>query len=226
MREMLASSLTSSRFTHHVSRKDMLDLRDKQILVVGLGGRGQAACELLRRNGANVVAVDAADTEELRGAAGRLRSDGVQVELGVSSAPKRDFTLAVVSPSVPSHAPVVQTLAQRNVPVISELELGFQQSQCLNIAIAGTNGKGTTSEMIERMLANNHRKIILSGHRARPVCAVVDQTKELDFLVLLVNSFQLENTQYFRPAVAALLNLAPDHFDRYASKADYARANA
>jgi UDP-N-acetylmuramoylalanine--D-glutamate ligase len=204
----------------------MFDLKDKQILVVGLGGRGQAACELLRRNGASVVAVDTADTEELRGAAGRLRSDGVQVELGVSTAPKRDFTLAVVSPSVPSQAPLVQTLAQRNVPVIGELELGYQQSKCLNIAIAGTNGKGTTSEMIERMLANNHRKIILSGHRARPVCAVVDQTKELDFLVLLVNSFQLENTHYFRPAVATLLNLAPDHFDRYASKADYARANA
>jgi UDP-N-acetylmuramoylalanine--D-glutamate ligase len=110
--------------------------------------------------------------------------------------------------------------------MIGELELGFQQSRCLNIAVAGTNGKGTTAELIERILVDNHRKIVLSGHRARPVCSVADQTRELDFLVLQVNSFQLETTEFFRPAVAVLTNLAPDHLDRHASAADYVRANA
>src|ERR1041385_7182449 len=192
----------------------MLDLKDKQIRVMGLGGRGRAACGLLRRSGANVVAVDSANTDELRRAARELESEGVEVELGASTLPKKDFNLAIVSPDVSARAPLFQAANERNIPVIGELELGFQQSQCLGIAITGTNGKGTTAELIERTLVNNHRKVVLSGHAARPVCEVADQTRELDFLILQVNAFQLETTAGFRPSVAVLLNLASDHLDR------------
>jgi UDP-N-acetylmuramoylalanine--D-glutamate ligase len=204
----------------------MFDLKNKQILVIGLGGRGRAACGLLRRSGANVVVVDSANTPELREAAGQLRSEGVQIELGVSTLPKREFNFAVVSPAVAARAPLFQKASELHIPVIGELELGFQQSQCLSIAIAGTNGKGTTAELVERMLVNHHRKVVLTGHGARPICSVADQTRELDFLVLQVNAFQLETTQLFRPAVAVLLNLAPDFLDRYASKKEYVLANA
>jgi UDP-N-acetylmuramoylalanine--D-glutamate ligase len=203
-----------------------MELKEKQVLVVGLGQRGQAACDLLRRAGSAVTAIDSANTGELREAASRLRSNGVDVELGVSAPPDREFSLAVISPSVSTQAALLDPLRRRDVPIIGELELGYQKIQCLSIAVAGTNGKGTTAELVERLLANNHRKIVLSGHGARPVCAVADQTRELDFLVLQVNALQLETTQFFRPAVAALMNLAPDHFDRYASKADFIRANS
>jgi UDP-N-acetylmuramoylalanine--D-glutamate ligase len=181
---------------------------------------------LLQRSGASVVVVDSANTPELREAAGRLRSDGIQIELGASTLPKQEFNLAVVSPAVTARAPLFQKASERHIPVIGELELGFQQSQCLSIAIAGTNGKGTTAELVERMLLNNHRKVVLTGHGARPICAVADQTKELDYLILQVNAFQLETTDLFRPAVAVLLNLAPDFLDRYASRQEYVLANA
>lgn len=204
----------------------MSELMNKEVLVVGLSGRGRAACELLRRSGARVVAVDSADTESLREEANRLEPLGVEVQLGVSAPPKREFNLAVLSPTVPTDTELVRTLAARNVPVISELELGYRQSRCLNITVAGTNGKGTTAEMIERMLGNNHRKTVRAGHGAMPICSVAEQTKELDFLILQVNPFQLELTQFFRPAVAVLLNLYPDHLDRYANMAQYVRANA
>jgi UDP-N-acetylmuramoylalanine--D-glutamate ligase len=204
----------------------MSELMNKDVLVVGLGGRGRAACELLRRSGARVVAVDPEDTESLREEAHRLEPLGVEVQLGVSAPPKRDFNLAVLSPTIPIDADLVRTLAGQNVPIIGELELGYRQSRCLNIAVAGTNGKGTTAEMIEQMLLNNHRKTIRAGHGATPVCSVVEQTKELDFLILQVNSFQLELTQFFRPAVAVLLNLHSDHLDRYASMTQYIRANS
>ncbi|MDB6018910.1 MAG: UDP-N-acetylmuramoylalanine--D-glutamate ligase [Pedosphaera sp.] len=204
----------------------MYELENKQVLVIGLGARGRAACELLRGSGANVMAVDEADTEELRAEAGRLRPLGVEVELGATVAPNRQFSLAVVSPAVPGNTAMVLEMRQRKVPLIGEFELGFQQAKCLSIAVAGTNGKGTTAELIEHLLAHNHRKIELCGHGSRPVCSVALETKELDFLVLQVNSFQLETTQFFRPAVAVLMNLAPDHLDRYASHADYVRANA
>jgi UDP-N-acetylmuramoylalanine--D-glutamate ligase len=204
----------------------MLDLANKEILVIGLGGRGRAACELLRRRGAQVVAVDGADTPELREGAAQLRALGVEVVLGVSEPPHRDFSLAVISPAVPSTTELGSWPERSRVPMIGELELGFQQIQCLTVAIAGTNGKGTTAELVERVLTHNHRKTVLCGHRARPVCSVADQTKDLDFVILQVNSFQLEKTEYFRPAVAVLMNVAADHLDRYHDSADYVRANA
>ena len=204
----------------------MLALENQQVLVIGLGRRGRAACELLRTADANVVVVDEADTAELRAEAARLRPLGVEVNLGASTAPDRQFSLGVVSPAVPLDSAVVRELVGRNVPVIGEFELGFQKSSCLAIGIAGTNGKGTTGELIEGLLTHNHRRTVLCGHGARPLCSVAAETKLLDFLILQVNSFQLEATRFFRPAVAVLMNLAPDHADRYASHADYVRANA
>ena len=204
----------------------MYDLKNKQVLVIGLGTRGRAACELLQRSGANVTVVDCANNEDLRDEAGKLRSLGVEVKLSATTLSDRQFNLAVASPAVPSNSPLMRQAVQRNVPIIGELELGYRLSHCLNLAIAGTNGKSTTAEMVEQILLHHHRKTVLTGHRSRPLCAVVEQSKELDFLILQVNSFQLERTQFFRPAVAVLLNLAADHLDRYAGVADYARANA
>jgi len=204
----------------------MLDLTNKEVLVIGLGGRGLAACELLRRNGARVTGVDSADNSTLRDDAEKLRPLGVEVELGISALPKRDFRLAVVSPALQTNLQLVRAVEQSRVPMISELELGYQQARCLSIAIAGTNGKGTTAELVERVLTNNHRKTVLSGDRGRPVCSIVEQTRELDYLILQVNSFQLELTEFFRPAVAVLMNLAPDHLDRYGKSEEYVRATA
>lgn len=209
-----------------LTEEQMLDLTNKEVLVIGLGGRGRAACELLRRNGALVTGVDSSDNLALRSDAEKLRPLGVEVELGVSAIPKREFRLAVISPAVPTNQQLVRAVAQSKVPIIGELELGYQQARCLSIAIAGTNGKGTTAELVERVLTNNHRKTVLSGHRGRPVCSIIEQTRELDYLILQVNSFQLELTEFFRPAVAVLMNLAPDHLDRYATADDYARATA
>ncbi len=204
----------------------MDSLENKQVLVIGLGGRGRAACELLRDCGASVLAVDQADTSDLRRVAECLRPRGVEVELGVTAAPNRQFSLAVLSPAVPADAALVEQVRARQVPVIGELELGCQQSQCLGIAVAGTNGKSTTAELIGHLLAGNHRRIALCGHRSRPVCAVAPHTRDLDFLVLEANSFQLEATEQFRPAVAVLLNLAPAHPHRYPDHAGYVRAHA
>lgn len=204
----------------------MYELQNKQVLVIGLGGRGRAACRLLQQSGANVMAMDQADNEDLRAEAGRLRPLGIEVELGATKSPDRQFSLAVVSPAVRDSTPILREMLKRQVPVIGEFELGYQQSHCLNIAIAGTNGKGTTGELIERVLTHNHRKTALCGHGARPVCAVAPETKDLDYLIFQVNSFQLETTEFFRPAIAVLLNLTPDHMDRYRTHADYVRATA
>src|ERR1051326_1247592 len=213
---------------HHPKPADTetLDLQDKHVLVIGLGGRGQAACRLLRRNGARVLAVDSENNQDLQDRAAELHPLGVEVSLGTSALPKRDFSFAVVSPAGPSNAQLVAAVVQRQLPVIGELEFGVQQSKCLSIAISGTNGKGTTAELVERVLTTNHRKTVLSGDRAHPVCAVIEQTRHLDYLILQVDSVQLETTQFFRPSVAVLTNLSPAHQDRYSKHEDYVRATA
>src|SRR5215472_16551655 len=103
----------------------MFNLENKDVLVIGLGGRGQAACELLRKQGANVAGVDMADTAALREGARRLESLGIDVALGVKTPPEREFNLAVLSPTIPDDAELIQAVLRTDLPVIGELELGF-----------------------------------------------------------------------------------------------------
>src|SRR5260221_5454257 len=114
----------------------MFELNEKRVLVIGLGGRGRAACELLCRHGASVVAIDAGDSPDLRQTAGSLRALGVEAVLDAKEIPGPAFSLVVLSPAVPLDTPLVQAALQSGVPVISELELGFHQAKCFSIAIA------------------------------------------------------------------------------------------
>ncbi len=202
----------------------MTSLEHKTVLVLGLGKSGLAAAELLRQRGARVLALDSADSPALQRDAAQLKAQGVVVELGAEEAPNVNFDLAVVSPGVPWSNPILQELNQRKVPILGEFELGYQHSLCLNVAITGTNGKTTTTELVERLLTAHHIKTLAAGNIGLPVCSVAERTKDLDFLTLEVSSFQLETIQYFRPAVGVLLNITPDHLDRYDRMADYALA--
>ena len=201
-------------------------MESKRVLVIGLGSSGSAAAALLRRRGARVVAVDSADTEALRWSAARLRPQGTEVLLGAKQFPAGQFDFVVTSPGIPPTNPILAEAVRRGLPVIGELEFGFQESLCLNIAITGTNGKTTTTELVERLLKQNQIKTMAAGNIGLAVCDIVDQTADLDFLTLEVSSFQLETIQFFRPVIAVVLNLTPDHLDRYAGMEDYIRAKA
>jgi UDP-N-acetylmuramoylalanine--D-glutamate ligase len=184
----------------------MLDFANKQILVAGLAPWRAAVCELLRGDGADVVAIDSAE--------------------GDSHPPEGDFVMAVIDSKIPMSATIVQELQKRSIPVAGELELCFLRSRCLSVAIGGTNGKSTTAEMIERMLNHNHRKTLSCGPGNWPINSVGDQTKELDLILLQAPANQLERTQSLRPSVAVLLNLSHADADRYPEYQDYIRANA
>jgi UDP-N-acetylmuramoylalanine--D-glutamate ligase len=204
----------------------MFRLQDKDVLVIGLALSGAAAARLLVGRGARVSAMDNSDTPELRREAEELRDLGVRVELDLRLPPGGQFDFAVVSPGVALDSPLVKQLRQREIPVIGELELGWQQAVCLNVSVTGTNGKTTTTEMVEHMLAHCHKRTIAAGNIGKPLCSLADETKQLDYLTLEVSSFQLETIRFFRPAVAVLLNISPDHLDRHHSMAEYARAKA
>ncbi|MSU61164.1 MAG: UDP-N-acetylmuramoyl-L-alanine--D-glutamate ligase [Pedosphaera sp.] len=204
----------------------MYALANKHVLVIGLGASGTAAARLLRQKEAAVTAVDGADTPALQREAFELRKLGVHVLLGAVKVPDRAFDLAVLSPGVPVQSAMVREIVRRDIPVIGELELGYQHTRCLNVAITGTNGKTTTTELVCRLLTNSNRKTIAAGNIGLPLCDIVERTKDLDMVTIEVSSFQLETIQYFRPSVAVLLNITPDHLDRYSTMSDYARAKA
>ncbi len=203
-----------------------MELANKKVLVVGLGGRGRAACLLLRQQGAHVVGVDENDTASLRTNTAPLKADGIEIRLAAKTVPSREFDLAVIIPAVPPQSDLYRDVVNRGIPMIGELELGFRLASCLSLAITGTNGKSTTASLVETILLGAHRRTLTAGHRARPICSIVDRTKELDHLILQVKVQQLELIEFFRPAVAVMLNLANDHLDRYSSADDHVRTLA
>lgn len=202
----------------------MSHYQDKTVLVIGLGVSGRAAAELLLRQQAKVVAVDSGDSPGLRESADALRALGAVVKLGVGGVPEGTFDLGVISPGVPLEQPWIQSLIATGLPLIGEMELGYSESKCLSVAITGTDGKTTTTRLVEHMLRAAGRRTIAAGNIGLPLCAVADQTRELDVLVVEASSFQLQSIRFFRPIIAVLTNLAPDHLDRHGTMEAYARA--
>ncbi len=203
----------------------MRDLTDKKVLVIGHDASAQAAIRLLVAKGARVSAVPAGPERVLELDIEAIQNLGAET-LTMGEAAKAEFILGVLSQTIPRTAAVVYPLIERNVPVISDLELAYDYYFSNSLAITGTNGKTTTAELIEELFTRCDRKTIKAGGSDAPVCEIVENTRELDFATLEVNSFQLESISTFRPSVAVLLNLKPDHMDRYERMSNYARTLA
>src|SRR5262249_7967420 len=129
--------------------------------------------------------------------------------------------LLVVSPGVPASHGLVQAASQAGIPIISELELGGRVARAPVIAVTGTNGKSTTTDMTGAFARQSRRRVEVCGNIGRALCEVADDVPESGLLVVEVSSFQLEFVERFRPWVAAWLNLTPDHLDRHASMDEY-----
>ncbi len=204
----------------------MQNFDGKRVVVIGAGASGLAASRLLSQRGALVWLVDegAADlgVSEVRA----LESLGVAVCLEYSGLPCVSWDLAVVSPGVGRASGLRRQLLQLGVPAISEIELAFRFAEFPLAAITGTNGKTTTALLAEAALRGGGRRTLVAGNIGRPFCSVAGDCAGLDCVVLEVSSFQLELVDWFKPKVAVLLNLAPDHLDRYESYDDYCRAKA
>ncbi len=199
--------------------------RGKRVVVLGLGRSGVAAARLLLRYGASVTVCDSGESAAVLERAALLRGEGCHSLTG--SAAEQDAThydLAVLSPGIEETTALVMNVTGKEIPLIGELELAFGFCNCPVVAITGSNGKTTTTELTTRMLQRAGRNTASCGNIGTPMSELVAEGEAWDLLVVEVSSFQLENIRTFRPKVALWLNLSPNHLDRYPSMKEYREA--
>jgi UDP-N-acetylmuramoylalanine--D-glutamate ligase len=130
----------------------------------------------------------------------------------------------VLSPGVPLTSPVVLAVQHHNIPVLGEIELAFRLCKAPILAVTGTKGKSTTTALIGHLLRSSGMSVRVGGNIGNPLIDEVVDAKTSDYVVAEVSSFQLETIRAFKPRVAVILNIAPDHLDRYHSMDEYAEA--
>ena len=204
-----------------------MDLKDKRVLVVGLGKSGVASALFLKSRGARVTVSDSKPEAELRKEILLLLDHGVTVETGGhGDRTFRGQDLIVVSPGVPFDAPQLVQARNLGETVIGEIELAAQFLPGPIAAITGANGKTTTTSLAGEILAAGKFPVLVGGNIGTPAISFVDQAGPKTWTVLEVSSFQLETIVDFRPRIAVILNITPDHLDRHKTFANYVNAKA
>jgi UDP-N-acetylmuramoylalanine--D-glutamate ligase len=202
-----------------------MDLKGKKVLVVGLGKSGLAAALFLRHRSAHVTVSDVRSAEALAKDIPALLEEGIMVEAGGHGLLTfRRQDLIVVSPGVPLTTPELVQVKSFGLPVIGELELAARFIKGRMLAVTGSNGKTTTTTLLGEILKEAGLPTLVGGNIGVPVVSLVDESTDDTWSVLEVSSFQLESTQQFRPSIAVILNITPDHLDRHGSFQNYALA--
>jgi len=194
-------------------------------LVLGLGRTGVSCARYLRRRG---LAVRIADTRSAPPGLAELREDRAQVEIRTGpfeTALLDDVDQVVVSPGLSVREPVVQEAGRRGLPVVGDIELFAREAQAPVAAVTGTNGKSTVTTLVSELASAAGRPTLAGGNLGEPALDLLERPRP-GLYVLELSSFQLETTWSLRTAAATVLNVTPDHMDRYATVEDYAAAKA
>lgn len=204
-------------------------MRRRKVLVVGLGVSGIAICQALAKTtDFDVTAIDSKPLDQLQismDLIDKLSSSGCKFAFGSNDV--SDITLfdeIIVSPGVPLNLPILERARFHGIPVIGELEWAWRFVKAPVIAITGTNGKTTTTELIGSIMNRWGKQVFVGGNIGVPLSLAVTDSKPWDLFVLEVSSFQLDTAPTFSPDVFILLNITEDHLDRYPSFDDYARS--
>ncbi|HVY54617.1 MAG TPA: UDP-N-acetylmuramoyl-L-alanine--D-glutamate ligase [Thermodesulfobacteriota bacterium] len=202
-----------------------MELRDRKVLVVGVGKTGMETVKFLLAKGADVSVSDSSPSGEIARQVKTLEDWGVRYETGGhSSAMFLSSGTIVLSPGVPFGIPQVREAIAGGIEVISEVELASRFIRKPTIAVTGSNGKTTTSTLIARILEKNGRRVFLGANIGTPLIQIAGDSARYDVLVLELSSFQLQGIETFRPEVSVILNVTPNHLDHHASFEEYARS--
>ena len=201
----------------------MLDRREGEVAVVGLGKSGVSVARLLARNGQRVYACDAGSSPAVQETAAQLRADGIDAETSTHGIERlRTATLVVASPGVPPDAPSLAVARDAGVPILSEIEVALAYLPDLKyVAVTGTNGKTTTTALVGHLLRALGRDAPDAGNIGTPLSELALRDRPPSWAALELSSFQLHDTPSVHPTVGVVTNLSPDHLDRYPSVDEY-----
>ncbi len=200
------------------------DANDR-VLVIGLGRSGRSSCAVLRERGATVWATDEKPLAELGEAIAEIEAAGARfVAPSGLDAILADTTVAVLSPGIPLNAGLVRGVQAARVPVYSEIEVAYRICRAPIVAVTGTKGKTTTTSLIGALFRAAGLRTWVGGNIGNPLIAETARAGEDDWIIAEVSSFQLESIRSFKPRISTILNLSPDHLDRYHSMDEYGEA--
>ncbi len=194
---------------------DMLSLKNTRFSILGAARSGLAVAALLRDRGATVFVSDKAPADKMHQAAAELERMGIPFELGSNTRRLLEADVLVLSPGVPSSMPLVRDALMIGLRVVSELEVASWFCPAPMIAVTGTNGKTTTTTLIGEIFADAGRPAIIAGNIGTAFSLVTSSAVPDSVAILEVSSFQLDHIASFRPRVSIILNITPDHLDRY-----------
>jgi UDP-N-acetylmuramoylalanine--D-glutamate ligase len=196
-----------------------------RVLVIGLGRSGRSSVKVLRDMGARVWATDEGTPQALASALEQLRAlGGVFVEPGKIEEVLGELEAAVLSPGVPLNSQLVRRVQSARVPVYSEIEVAFRICKAPIIALTGTKGKTTTTALVGHILHASGRGARVGGNIGNPLIDEAVAAQPSEWVVAEVSSFQLESIRSFKPKISAIINISPDHLDRYFSMDEYMEA--
>ncbi|OGJ97118.1 MAG: UDP-N-acetylmuramoylalanine--D-glutamate ligase, partial [Candidatus Raymondbacteria bacterium RifOxyC12_full_50_8] len=196
-----------------------IEFKNKKVTVLGLARSGVAAALVLKQEGARVFGSDAKSPDPV--VVKPLEQLNIDFETNGHSERVFDADLVVLSPGIPLQSPVVLDLKKRGVDIISEIELAYQLTEADIVAITGSNGKSTTTALAGEIFKRAPFRSRVGGNIGDALCGQVAGLGKGDVLIAEVSSFQLDTIKEFRPRAAAILNLTPDHLDRYPSADAY-----
>lgn len=196
--------------------------KDRHVIVIGLAKSGVAVAKCLHRLGAKVTVNDQKPLEECPEAA-ELKELGIPVLCGghPSDLITDEVDLVVKNPGIPYRIAPIQQAIQKNIPVITEVEVAGQLAKSKIVGITGSNGKTTTTTLVGKILEASHLPVYVAGNIGTALSEVVTQLKEDEWLVAELSSFQLKGTVHFHPHIAACLNVYPAHLDYHETLNDY-----
>lgn len=207
------------------------NMKDKKVLVVGLGKSGIAAVQAMLKLGAEVSIQDSKSLDQVDGQlisflTGLPGGDRMGLYLGTVPADMSEFDMMILSPGVNPELPFVREAEEEGVEIIGELEIAYRIGRGHFIGITGTNGKTTTTTLTGEIFKNSGRSTHVVGNIGVAVISKSLDADEDDWLVTETSSFQLQTTRYFKPVVSAVLNLTPDHLNRHHTMEGYGAAKA
>lgn len=190
-------------------------LKNKKITVVGAERSGVAAALFLKSQENEIFLTELKPKDKIKEDISELEAAGIKTEFGGHSEQALNADVLIISPGVPSNAPLILKAIEKNIPVISEIEVGYQFFPKPIIAITGTNGKTTTTAMTGHLFDVAGKKPLIAGNIGDAFTGTYKQWNSADYGVLEISSFQLDHVDTFKPKISMILNITPDHLDRY-----------